>query len=47
VMTGDLNGEKLPDVIVGNKKGTFVFIHGTKTVSKEEWEAAQPKPLGK
>ncbi len=47
VMTGDLNGDKLPDIIVGNKKGTFVFIHGTKTVSKEEWEAAQPKPIGK
>ena len=37
----------LPDVIVGNKKGTFVFIHGTKTVSKEEWEAAQPKVYAK
>jgi hypothetical protein len=47
VMTGDLNGDKLPDVIVGNKKGTFVFIHGTKTVSKEEWEAAQPKVYAK
>ena len=33
----------LPDVIVGNKKGTFVHIHSEKKVSKEEWEKAQPK----
>lgn len=45
VMTGDINGDKLPDVIVGNKRGTFAFIHRTKEVSKEEWEAAQPKPM--
>jgi hypothetical protein len=45
VMVGDINGDKLPDIVVGNKRGTFVFIHGTKTVSKDEWEKAQPKPL--
>ena len=44
VMVGDLNGDKLPDILVGNKRGTFVFIHKTKEVSKEEWDAAQPKP---
>ena len=43
----DINGDKLPDVVVGNKRGTFVFIHETKKVSKEEWEAAQPKPIVK
>ena len=43
VMASDVNGDGLPDVIVGNKKGTFVNIHGTKKVSKEEWEKAQPK----
>lgn len=47
VMTGDLNGDKLPDIIVGNKKGTFVFIHKTKSATKEEWEAAQPKVYAK
>ncbi|MDR3111339.1 MAG: VCBS repeat-containing protein [Planctomycetaceae bacterium] len=26
VTTGDLNGDKIPDIIVGNKRGTFVFI---------------------
>ena len=45
VVTGDVNGDKKLDVIVGNKKGTFVLLHETKKVSKAEWEAAQPKPL--
>jgi hypothetical protein len=40
-----VNGDKLPDVIVGNKKGTFVHIHGLKKATKEEWEKAQPKPM--
>ena len=44
VMVGDLNGDKLPDILVGNKRGTFVFIHKTKDATKEEWDAAQPKP---
>jgi hypothetical protein len=44
VVAGDLNGDKLPDVVVGNKKGTFVHLHQTATVSKQEWEKAQPKP---
>ncbi len=43
VVAGDINGDKLPDVVVGNKKGTFVFIHEKKKVSKAEWEKAQPK----
>lgn len=44
VVAGDLNGDKLPDIVVGNKKGTFVHIHSVKKVSKAEWEKAQPKP---
>jgi hypothetical protein len=43
VLAQDANGDGLPEVIVGNKKGTFIHIHGTKKVSKEEWEKAQPK----
>ncbi len=43
VVATDVNGDKLPDVIVGNKKGTFVHHHERKKVSKKEWEAAQPK----
>ena len=45
VMAGDLNQDGLPDVVVGNKKGTFVHLHQTKKVSQAEWEKAQPKPF--
>jgi hypothetical protein len=44
VMAGDVNGDKRPDIVVGNKKGTFVFLHEVKKVSQQEWEKAQPKP---
>jgi hypothetical protein len=44
VLAADVNGDKLLDVVVGNKKGVFAFIHETKAVTKEEWEKAQPKP---
>jgi len=45
VMARDHNGDGLPDVLVGNKHGVYVFTHHAKTVTKAEWEAAQPKPL--
>lgn len=38
----DANGDNLPDLIIGNKKGTFVFLHETRKVSAEEWAKAQP-----
>lgn len=43
VVVGDVNGDKWPDVVVGNKKGTFIHLHSAKNVSKEEWEKGQPK----
>ncbi|MBI5385763.1 MAG: VCBS repeat-containing protein [Verrucomicrobia bacterium] len=43
VTVADINGDQLPDVIVGNKKGVFVFTHEARSVSKDEWEKAQPK----
>ena len=44
---GDINGDGLPDVVSGNKKGLSVFLHQAKKVSKAEWEKAQPQPLAK
>jgi hypothetical protein len=35
--------KKRPDIVVGNKRGTFYFQHETRKVSQAEWEAAQPK----
>jgi hypothetical protein len=43
LVVGDLNGDGLPDIVVGNKKGGFVFIHHVAKVSQEEYERAQPK----
>jgi hypothetical protein len=43
VVVGDLNHDGLPDIVVGNKKGTFVFLQHLKKVAPAEWESAQPK----
>ncbi len=43
LVTGDVNQDGLVDLVVGNKKGTFVLLHEKKAVSAEEWEKAQPK----
>ncbi len=42
---GDVNGDGRPDIIIGNKKGAFVFTNVARTVAKAEWEKAQPKVL--
>lgn len=38
----DVNGDTRPDLIIGNKKGTFVFVHETRKASEQEWANAQP-----
>ena len=43
VVAADINGDGLPDIVVGNKKGTFVHLHQKRTVSRAEWDQAQPK----
>ncbi|HEX3800010.1 MAG TPA: VCBS repeat-containing protein [Verrucomicrobiae bacterium] len=43
VVAGNISNSKYPDIVVGNKRGTFVFLHQTKAVSKMQWDAAQPK----
>ncbi len=45
VTVGTVSNEKYPDVVVGNKKGVFIFKHQTKEVPIAEWEKAQPKPV--
>ncbi len=45
VIAADISGDGKPDVLVGNKKGQFVFIQETKMVSAEEFAKHQPQPL--
>lgn len=45
VVARDINGDGRPELVVGNKKGTFFFSHQARKVSEAEWQAAQPKPL--
>ena len=40
---GDLNDDGLPDVVIGNKKGSFVMLQQTTPATQAEWESAQPK----
>jgi hypothetical protein len=43
VVATDINNDGLLDIVVGNKRGTFVQVHQKRTVTHEEWEKAQPK----
>jgi hypothetical protein len=45
VVAGNVNKDKYPDVVVGNKKGTFVLLHKVEKTSQSEYEKAQPKPV--
>ena len=47
VVAGDINGDGLPDVVVGNKAGTFVFLHETRKVDRAEYVASLPRPFGR
>ncbi len=38
----DANGDGRLDLIISNKKGTYVFLHEARKVSAEEWAKAQP-----
>ncbi|MEX2185987.1 MAG: FG-GAP-like repeat-containing protein, partial [Pirellulales bacterium] len=43
ISIADVNGDKLPDVVVGGMVGSHVLLHRAKKVSEQEWKAAQPK----
>ena len=45
VVVSDLNGDSWPDLVVGNKKGTFALLHHAKEVDHNAWEKAQPKSI--
>ncbi len=44
VTVADVNGDKLPDIIVGGMKGANVLLHEKQPASADEWQRAQPKP---
>jgi len=44
VMAQDINGDKWPDIVVGNKKGAFVHLQTPRKVTRKEWRKAKPKP---
>lgn len=43
VIIQDVNGDALPDILVGGMKGCSVLLQRRETVSREQWDAAQPK----
>ncbi len=43
VVAGDVNGDGLPDIVVGNKHGVFLHTQSRRAVTREEWQNAQPK----
>ena len=45
VTVAEINGDGLPDIVVGGMKGAHVLMHERQGVSADEWEKAQPKPI--
>ena len=42
---GDIDGDKLPDIVVGGMKGAHVLRHKLAKVNEQEFKAAQPKKV--
>jgi putative membrane-bound dehydrogenase-like protein len=45
ICVADVTTNGLPDIIVGGMKGAHVLKHSRSVVTKEQWRAAQPKPV--
>lgn len=43
VTVGDVDANGLPDIIIGNKRGVYVFKHTVQVVDEATWLAAQPQ----
>ena len=43
LVTGDISGNGLPDILVGSKMGTYLMLHESSKVSAVQLEAARPK----
>jgi hypothetical protein len=44
ITIADVNGDHLPDIVVGGMKGAHVLVHECSSVTADEWQQAQPKP---
>jgi hypothetical protein len=44
IFVGDVDGDGLPDIVIGNKLGTFLMRHQLSVVSQQQFDAAQPQP---
>lgn len=45
ISIADVDGDKLPDIVVGGMVGAHVLFHKREKVTEEQWKAAQPKVL--
>lgn len=45
VQVGDVNGDKLPDIVVANKGGVFILTQERKEISEAEAEQMRPKRM--
>ena len=43
VLAGDVDGDDLPDVVVGNKRGIYYLRHQRRSASRAEWKKTQPQ----
>lgn len=45
VQVGDVNGDKLPDIVVGNKAGVYILTQERKEISAAEAKQREPKKM--